>query len=77
VRVGFSTRGIAANQEGGLLMIRVAIVTAEGKVIKPDELTTAIELQQAVEQARNLIRDCDRVASAKIPAPDVKKVPYS
>lgn len=58
-------------------MIRVAIVTAEGKIIKPAELTTATELQQAVEQARNLIRECERLAVAKMPPQAARKAPYS
>jgi len=58
-------------------MIRVTIVTAQGRILKPEELQTAVELQQAVEQARNLIRDCDRVAASKMPRQSVRIVPYS
>jgi hypothetical protein len=58
-------------------MIQVSIVSAEGKCLKPEDLKTASELQQAIEQARNLIRDCDRVADLKIPKPAVRHVPYS
>jgi len=58
-------------------MIRVAIVNEEGKVLKPDELPTAVELQQAVEQARNLIRECERLASAKAPPQAVRRAPYT
>lgn len=58
-------------------MIRVAIVNEEGKVLKPNELPTAAELQQAAEQARNLIRECERLAAAKAPPQAARKVPYS
>ena len=58
-------------------MNRVAIVTAEGKILKPEELSTAAELERAVDQARHLIRECERLARAKMPPQAVKKVPYS
>ena len=57
-------------------MLRVAIVTAEGKILKPQDLATAAELQQAVEQARQLIRECERLATSKMPAQGAPKVPY-
>jgi len=60
-------------------MIRVGIVTSEGKIVSPQELSTATELQQAADQARSLIRECERLASAKLkPAggAPVGKVPY-
>ena len=58
-------------------MLRVAIVTTEGKILKPQDLSTAAELQQAVEQARQLIRECERLATSKMPAQSAPKVPYS
>ena len=58
-------------------MIRVAIVTAEGKILKPEDLSTAAELQQAVEQARMLIRECERLAVAKLPPQPVRRAPYT
>jgi len=58
-------------------MLRVAIVTTEGKTLKPHELSTAAELQQAVEQARQLIRECERLAASKRPPQAAPKVPYS
>jgi len=58
-------------------MLRVAIVTAEGKILSPNDLSTAAELQQAIEQARNLIRECERVAISKMPPQAVRKAPYS
>jgi hypothetical protein len=59
------------------MMIRVAILTPDGKTLRPDELTTATELQQAVEQARQLIRDCERLADSKRPPRAPYRVPYS
>ena len=59
------------------MVIRVAIVTAEGQQLKPEELPTMTELQQAVEQARNLIRDCERVAASKRPPQAPIRAPYS
>jgi len=58
-------------------MIRVAIVTEEGKILKPEDLSTVAELQQAMEQARSLIRECDRAATSKLPPQAVRKAPYS
>jgi hypothetical protein len=58
-------------------MVRVAIVTTEGKILKPQDLSTAVELQQAVEQARQLIRECERLAASKMPPRAASKVPYS
>jgi len=60
-----------------VVMVRVAIVTPEGKILKPEELSTATELQQAVEQARNLIRACERLADSKKPPRAVQRAPYS
>jgi hypothetical protein len=58
-------------------MVRVAIITTEGKILKPQDLSTATDLQQAVEQARQLIRECERVAASKMPPQAASKVPYS
>jgi hypothetical protein len=61
-------------------MIRVGIINQEGKIVSPQELTTAAELQAAMEQARKLIRECERLATAKMkessPAAS-GKVPYA
>jgi hypothetical protein len=46
-------------------MIRLAIINQDGKMVSPEELSTAAELQQAAEQARTLIRHCERLASAQ------------
>jgi hypothetical protein len=61
-------------------MIRLAVLTSEGKPILPAALTSATELRQVVEQARNLIRECDRVLSQMTPKNDAAKtgqVPYT
>jgi hypothetical protein len=58
-------------------MFRVAIVMADGKVVKPEDLSTATELQQAVEKARQLIRDGERLADSKRPPRAPVKAPYS
>jgi hypothetical protein len=60
-------------------MIRVVIMKPDGKIVSPQELSTATELQQAVEQARTLIRECERLATAKTKAASPAqsgKVPY-
>jgi hypothetical protein len=61
-------------------MIRVGIITSEGKIVSPQELSTAAELQQAAEQARTLIRECERLAATKLKqsgGPSAGKVPYA
>ena len=58
-------------------MYRVAIITTKGQVLKPEDLSTAAELQQAIEQARHLIRECERLATAKLPPQPPRKAPYS
>lgn len=48
-------------------MIRVTILDHDGKAISPQDLTTAADLRDAVEQARNVIRACETVAREKNP----------
>lgn len=60
-------------------MIRVAIIDQSGKMILPKELSTAAELHDVVEQARSLIRECDRLVKQKSqqdPAGRQGGVPY-
>jgi hypothetical protein len=60
-------------------MIRVGIINSDGKIVSPQELSTAAELQQAAEQARKLIRECERLATEKSKATGARpsgKVPY-
>ena len=42
-------------------MIRVVILDQGGKPVLAKDLATAAELNEAAEQARALIRECDRV----------------
>jgi hypothetical protein len=61
-------------------MIRLAIINQDGKMVSPEDLSTATELQQAADQARMLIRQCERLAAAKSKGggpPVAGKVPYA
>jgi hypothetical protein len=60
-------------------MIRVAIVDSAGKIVLPKDLSTAAELREAAEQARELIKQCEQVARQKDPkAPTARQggTPY-
>jgi hypothetical protein len=60
-------------------MIRVGIIGPDGQIVSPQQLATASELQQVVEQARRLISECERLAttmSTKDRPAQTKKVPY-
>jgi hypothetical protein len=60
-------------------MIRVAIIDQDGKVLSLKDVATATELVKLVEQARALIRDCERLArekGPKSPASGAGQVPY-
>ena len=46
-------------------MIRIAIVNEKGKVLMPQELTTAAELRAAASQATALKNECERLATLK------------
>ncbi len=48
-------------------MVRVVIVDQDGKPVLPKDVSTAAELREVVEQARGLIRDCERLAQLKDP----------
>jgi hypothetical protein len=48
-------------------MIRLAIVDHEGKTVALKDIATADDLLQIVEQARNLIRDCDQLMRQHAP----------
>jgi hypothetical protein len=56
-------------------MIRIAILNAEGKPIAPADIISLTELQQVVEQARNIIRDCERLAYDRNPKTATPKSP--
>lgn len=58
-------------------MIRVAIIDEKGKVLMPQELSSALELRAAASQATGLARECERLAKLKEPkAPGTGNVPY-
>ena len=60
-------------------MLRLAIIDSEGKVVAPKDVPTAFELLALVDQARNVIRDCERLAQqmkAKNAGPAAGHVPY-
>jgi hypothetical protein len=48
-------------------MIRLAILDSHGKVVLPNDVATAAELIAVVEQAKGLIRECERLAQNKQP----------
>jgi hypothetical protein len=62
-------------------MLQVSILTTDPnsppKLLKPADLATAAELQQAIDQARHLIRECERLVTAKLPPQPPRKAPYS
>jgi hypothetical protein len=60
-------------------MIRLAIIDQDGKVVLPKDVATVAELLPLVEQARQLIRDCERLAREHGPktGPGTGIVPYS
>ena len=61
-------------------MIRLAIVDQEGKQLKPQDVGSAKELLTLVEQAKSVIRDCERLANQTTNKNDTViagKVPYS
>jgi hypothetical protein len=48
-------------------MIQVSIIDQAGKPISPQQVSTAAELSEAVDQARRLIRECESIARLKSP----------
>ena len=61
------------------MAIRITLVAADGKTIEPKAVTSSAELRLLAEQARNLVRECDRLAEAMESADPTKKrgvVPY-
>jgi hypothetical protein len=59
-------------------MVKLAIVNQDGKVVQPQDVASATELVQLVEQARNMIRDCERLARERGPkhGPGTGTTPY-
>jgi len=62
-------------------MVRLTIVDQDGKVLFPQDIATAAELLTVAEQARTIIRECERLArqreETKTPSTAPSKVPYS
>jgi hypothetical protein len=50
-------------------MIRLTIVNEDGKVLSPKDVPTATELLALSEQARTMIRECERLVREKQPKP--------
>jgi cob(I)alamin adenosyltransferase len=60
-------------------MVRLAILDQDGKHLTPQDVPTAKELLTLVEQARSVIRDCERLAQqmgAKSGASQPQQIPY-
>ena len=60
-------------------MLRLAIVDQNGKIVPPAEVPTAAELVALVNQARNVIRDCEQAArqlNTKVGAAGSGTAPY-
>jgi hypothetical protein len=63
-----------------LVMVRLAIIDQNGNPVLPKDIPTATELRQAADQARDLIRECERLAQQKAqkdPSPAARRVPYT
>ena len=61
------------------MTIRFALVDNDGKKLEIKAVATSAELRMLAEQARNLVRECDRLAQVKDDADPAKKrtiVPY-
>ena len=61
-------------------MLRLAIIDSEGKTVAAKDISTAAELLTLAEQARAVIRDCERLAQQRktnSTAPGTGHVPYS
>jgi hypothetical protein len=46
-------------------MIRLTLIDDQGKPITPQDLSATADLREAAEQARALIRECERLADQK------------
>ncbi len=61
-------------------MVRLAIVDQNGKVVELKDVPSAVELLALAQQARGLIRDCERLAQPVQPkgsTPRAGQVPYA
>jgi hypothetical protein len=62
------------------MMMRVAIIGSDGKVVSPMDISAPSELRDAATLARALADDCERLATKKDSKPEVtthRNVPYS
>jgi len=62
------------------MMMRVAIIGSDGKIVSPQDISTAADLRDAATLAKALADDCERLAMKKAPKPNVERhrdVPYS
>jgi len=62
------------------MMMRVAIIGSDGKIVSPMDISTAAELRDAATLAKALADDCERLAMKKDLKPNVERhrnVPYS
>jgi hypothetical protein len=59
-------------------MVRLAIVNQDGNPVALKDVTTAAELLNLVEQARGVIRECERLARqiGGSSASDTRQAPY-
>ena len=49
------------------MMIRVAIIGTDGKIVSPMDLPTASDLRDAATLAKALMVDCEKLAAKKDP----------
>ena len=48
-------------------MVKLSIIDQDGRVLSLKDLATAADLLTLAEQARGIIRDCERLAREKAP----------
>ena len=72
------TDTVPLESQESLKMVRLTIVDQDGKHLALKDVATAAELLALVEQARNVIRDCERMAKQKVgnEVPAASQMPY-
>jgi len=48
-------------------MIRVQLIDDAGKVLLPKDIATKADLQEVVDKARYVVRECERLMELKFP----------
>lgn len=48
-------------------MIRITLMDDAGKTLLPKDLATKADLQEVVDKARYLVRECERLMELKFP----------